>query len=47
LEIYDNIKLLFQDKGGKISGPVTELGFTRSNIDKWIENIPSILKVKK
>ena len=45
--IYDNIRLLCRDKGRKISELETELGFPRSSIAKWNENIPSVLKVKK
>lgn len=45
--IYDNVKRLCAEHGKKVLELETELGFPRSSISKWNDNIPSVLKVKK
>ena len=45
--IYDNVKRLCATHGKKVLELETELGFPRSSISKWNDNIPSVLKVKK
>ncbi len=45
--IYDNVKRLCSAHEKKVLELETELGFPRSSISKWNDNIPSVLKVKK
>lgn len=45
--IYRNIKQACDKEGVSISKLERELGFARSSICKWNENIPSVDKVKK
>ena len=45
--IYDNVKRLCAAHEKKVLELETELGFPRSSISKWNDNIPSVLKVKK
>ena len=45
--IYDNVKRLCAARGKKVLELESELGFPRSSISKWNDNIPSVLKVKK
>ena len=45
--IYDNVKRLCAAHGKKVLELESELGFPRSSISKWNDNIPSVLKVKK
>ena len=45
--IYDNVKHLCRNTGKRILDLEMDLGFPRSSISKWNENIPSVLKVKK
>ena len=45
--IYDNVKRLCAANGKKVLELESELGFPRSSISKWNDNIPSVLKVKK
>jgi toxin-antitoxin system, antitoxin component, xre family len=47
LGIYDNVKRLCAAHEKKVLELETELGFPRSSISKWNDNIPSVLKVKK
>jgi len=47
LGIYDNVKRLCSAHEKKVLELETELGFPRSSISKWNDNIPSVLKVKK
>jgi len=47
LRIYDNIKALCQANRKTVLELESELGFARSSISKWNENMPSIVKVKQ
>lgn len=46
MAIYDKIKEVCSKKGITIFSLEKELGFARSSISKWNENIPSVTKVK-
>ena len=47
MRIYDNIKALCQANRKTVLELESELGFARSSISKWNENMPSIVKVKQ
>lgn len=47
MRIYDNIKALCQVNRKTVLELESELGFARSSISKWNENMPSIVKVKQ
>ena len=47
MRIYDNIKALCQANRKTELELESELGFARSSISKWNENIPIIVKVKQ
>lgn len=44
--LYDNIKAICDELGLSISQLERELGFPRSSICKWNDNIPSVTKVQ-
>ena len=45
--LYENVRELCRNNNTSIFALEDKLGFPRSSICKWNENIPSIAKVKK
>lgn len=45
--LYENVKLLCNEKGVSIAELERNLGFPRSSICKWNDNEPGIRKVQK
>ncbi len=44
--LYDNVKKMCEEKGITIMRLEQELGFPRSYVCKWNDNIPAVTKVK-
>lgn len=45
--LYDNVKSMCKEKHTNVFTLENDLGFPRSSICKWNENIPSVAKVQR
>ena len=45
--LYENVKAKCEERGVSVLSIETALGYPRSSICKWNENIPSVAKVQK